>query len=111
MPIHLMHVDGNKAGLVESFETDRVRIGRQADNDVKFDPQKDLAVSGYHAEIYRDGNIFVVNDLKSRNGTFVNGHKIDLPTRLNEGDVLQFSNRGAQAFLLNERPVNWHCCL
>ena len=94
MPILLKYIEGSKAGQVDSFDQDNVRIGRQSDNDVQFDPRQDASVSGYHAEIYRDGEAFFIKDLQSRNGTFVNSHKIDQPVLLKEGDVLQFSGRG-----------------
>src|SRR5215510_9132640 len=94
MPILLRYIEGSKAGQVDSFDQDNVRIGRQSDNDVQFDPRQDVSVSGYHAEIYRDGEAVFIKDLQSRNGTFVNSHKIDQPVLLNEGDVVQFSGRG-----------------
>ena len=94
MPILLRYTEGSKAGQVDSFDQDNVRIGRQSDNDVQFDPRQDVSVSGYHAEIYRDGEAFFIKDLQSRNGTFVNSHKIDQPVLLKEGDVVQISGRG-----------------
>jgi DNA-binding response OmpR family regulator len=46
------------------------RIGRAADNDIVLD---DPRVSRLHAEVMRHGHRFVVEDARSRNGTFVNG--------------------------------------
>ena len=45
-------------------------------------------VSKRHAEIRRDGGFFLVEDLKSRNRTLVNGGPIKGPTRLQDGDHL-----------------------
>ncbi len=104
MPIFLNHIEGGKTGQVESFDQEQIRIGRQADNDLRFDPQRDASVSGYHAEIYRDGETFFVKDLQSRNGTFVNSRKIDQPVRLNEGDILQFSARGPKLIFSTRDP-------
>ncbi len=39
-----------------------------------------------HAEVYGDGGSFVVRDLGSKNGTFVNGARIDGPRPLEPGD-------------------------
>src|SRR6266568_5672160 len=104
MPIFLKHIEGSKADQLESFDKDQVRIGRQSDNDIKFDPQKDISVSGYHAEIYRDGETFFIKDLQSRNGTFVNSRKIEQPVPLKEGDTIQFSARGPKAVFSTRDP-------
>lgn len=50
------------------------RIGRERDNDIAIphDPQ----VSRYHAEIRREGGVYVLYDLNSTNGTFVNNRQI-----------------------------------
>jgi len=45
-------------------------IGRLEDNDVTIE---NLAVSGHHAKIDSVGDGFLLTDLKSRNGSFVNG--------------------------------------
>jgi predicted component of type VI protein secretion system len=61
-----------------------VTIGRQPDNTVSVD---NPAVSGRHARIARDGDGFVVEDLESRNGTFVNGERVTRQV-LRHGDVV-----------------------
>ncbi|HEX8951501.1 MAG TPA: FHA domain-containing protein [Polyangia bacterium] len=38
------------------------------------------------------GGAFVVTDLGSTNGTFVNNQRIAQPTRLGDGDLLRFGN-------------------
>jgi ABC-type multidrug transport system ATPase subunit len=62
-----------------------VRIGRDEDNDVTV---HDLLVSRHHAELraQRDGGYELV-DLGSRNGTFVNGRRVER-ARLQDLDVL-----------------------
>jgi len=47
----MKHVEGSRSGQTDAFDQDRIRIGRQSDNDLKFDPQQDISVSGYHAEV------------------------------------------------------------
>ena len=105
MPFQLQHIEGSKAGALDTFDQDRIRIGRQPENDLAFDPQKDASVSGYHAEIYRDGDAVFIQDLQSRNGTFVNGRKIDQPVLLKDGDILQFSARGPKVSFLTGDAV------
>ena len=51
----------------------------------------DSTVSGLHARIQRAGDrseLFVIHDLGSTNGTFVNGRRIHGPTPLDDGCVL-----------------------
>lgn len=75
----------------ENFKVDEIElnkgtlnIGRHQDNDLCLD---DLAVSGHHAKIVTVFDSSYVEDLKSTNGTFVNGKPIKTHT-LHNGDVL-----------------------
>ena len=104
MPIFLTHIEGSKAGQLESFDQDQIRIGRQQDNDLSFDPKLDVSVSGYHAEIYRDGERYFIKDLQSRNGTLVNSRKIDKPVQLRDGDIIQLSARGPKLSFSTKDP-------
>lgn len=92
--IHLKHIEGSKQGQVESFDSERIRIGRHLDNDLQFDPEIAREVSGHHAEILCHKDAVTIKDLQSRNGTYVNGRRINQPTQLTDGDVIQFSSRG-----------------
>jgi predicted component of type VI protein secretion system len=64
--------------------THPVSIGRLPDNHIVID---NPAVSGRHARVFREGNHYVVEDLKSTNGTFVNDKPIARHTLL-DGDVM-----------------------
>ena len=59
-------------------------IGRLPDNSVMID---NPAVSSHHACVFRDGDQFVVEDLQSTNGTFVNGTRVSRHA-LQQGDVV-----------------------
>lgn len=61
-----------------------VSIGRLPDNNIVID---NPAVSGRHARVYREGTHYVLEDLKSTNGTFVNDKPIARHTLL-EGDAI-----------------------
>ncbi|MEX2031648.1 MAG: FHA domain-containing protein, partial [Dehalococcoidia bacterium] len=50
----------------------------------------DQFVSTVHARLFRRGDDLFVEDLNSRNGTFVNGKQVQTPTRLKRGDRVQF---------------------
>lgn len=62
-----------------------VTIGRLPDNTVIID---NPAVSSHHACVFRDGDHFIVEDLQSTNGTFVNEKPVTRHT-LQNGDVVQ----------------------
>ncbi|MCX7832546.1 MAG: FHA domain-containing protein [Actinobacteria bacterium] len=64
------------------------RIGRMEANNLVLDDQ---AVSRFHAEIYDDGKSYLIRDLESTNGTFVNGKLIRV-RKLNPGDVITVGN-------------------
>ena len=79
-------VDGPRAGKDFPFEGPIV-LGRSADVDVRLE---DATVSRRHAQLRREGAGWIVADLKTHNGTFVNGRRIAQPTPLREGDRVQF---------------------
>ncbi len=72
--------------VLEEFMFDKtpVTIGRRYDNDVVID---NMAVSGHHAAIEEENpNFYVLVDLESLNGTFLNETKISRE-RIFDGDV------------------------
>lgn len=56
-----------------NIEKDIVKIGKHPDNDIKIDDPK---VSRFHAEIRKKNDEYMLIDLNSTNGTFLNGNKI-----------------------------------
>lgn len=65
-------------------------IGRWTDNDIVL---PDRRVSRTHARIERRGNEFVLIDLNSTNGTFVNGKRLVEEHFLQNGDMIQIAPR------------------
>lgn len=66
-------------------------IGRAEDSAVYVDSSK---VSRRHARILVTGNRAVLEDLGSKNGTYVRGRRIDAPTPLNDGDEIRVGSAG-----------------
>lgn len=64
-----------------------IKIGRDNSNDVVID--NDKRVSRQHCQITLQGTDFIIEDLKSKNGTFVNGWKIMSKTKLKPDDVVK----------------------
>ncbi|MCH7780171.1 MAG: SpoIIE family protein phosphatase, partial [Acidobacteria bacterium] len=62
------------------LESTKVRIGRSENNEICL--AGDAAVSRFHAEITVVGERYFLDDLGSRNGTFVNGSPVDRRTPL-----------------------------
>ena len=46
-------------------------------------------VSRVHAMIYEKDSLYHIRDLKSQNGTFVNGEEIKSDTMLHDGDIIK----------------------
>jgi 3-deoxy-7-phosphoheptulonate synthase len=61
---------------------------------------EDTGISRQHATVSREGDEFVVRDLGSANGTYVNNRKLEGPHALREGDTLRFGGRTALRFHL-----------
>jgi S1-C subfamily serine protease len=87
-------LSGARVGQVESFRKAYIGLGRHPLSDVRFDAERDLDVSARHAGIVRHGETFVVRDLGSTNGTFVNGARITGEVMLADGDVITFGQTG-----------------
>ena len=78
---------GPAAGQRIALGPEPFLIGRTEEGDgaLAGDPE----ISRSHAEIREEDGDWVVEDLDSTNGTFVNGRKIDSPTRIKPGDTLR----------------------
>ena len=75
---------GSCEGQSFDLEEDVIFIGRAPDNGIQI---KDRSVSRVHLQLIRKGSEYFVRDLKSKNGTFVNGEKLspDAEIRIYEG--------------------------
>ncbi len=71
-----------------------VTVGRFADMDLQLDPAAELEVSRRHAVFELKDGVWMVSDLGSRNGTFLNGSRIAAYARLRSGDQVQFGAGG-----------------
>ena len=77
-----------------------ITIGREAYNDVVLiDPE----ASRRHCQISFQAGRYVVEDLGSTNGTFVNGRQIVTATTLNRGDMIEV---GEMARILFQGPAS-----
>ena len=83
--IHPKQADSNKAIGLESAK--EVYIGRSRDNNIVLHNKR---TSSEHCKIYRENGLFKIRDLRSTNGTYVNGKRIYEKTLVN-GDRINIS--------------------
>lgn len=88
----LRFTSGEQAGRDVPLAGARVTLGRRPDNTVAF---VDVKVSGVHLEVAREGDGFVLRDLGSTNGTFLDGQKVTTEVALSHGDKVRL---GANEF-------------
>ena len=71
------HVGGSRRGQRQELAADhRIRFGRHPDCEVSFDPHRDIDASSRHAELRKLDAGWVLVDLGSSNGTYVEGHRV-----------------------------------
>ncbi len=76
---------GPRPGQIFDLNKPVIIIGRESDNDIVLeDPQ----VSRHHARLSEQAGGYVVEDLGSTNGTFLNGRRITSATPISPGDTL-----------------------
>lgn len=78
---------GAGAGKVLPLEKSEMHVGRDVTNDLVISDEK---VSRRHARLYSEGDQFVVEDLGSTNGTFINGARLSGPHLLRVGEQITF---------------------
>jgi len=78
---------------------ERIFIGRDPSSDIVI---RDEMVSKEHAAIYFKNGEFIIDDLNSKNGTFLNGELIER-AKLRDGDVIKVGSREFLFKLLEEK--------
>lgn len=90
-------------GPASRFAVQRLpfRIGRSSDVELQLDSQQ---VSKAHAEIVLVDDVYRIQDLGSRNGTFLNGRRVDGPLDLNHGDVVHLAGHDLRFLVPTGQP-------
>ena len=73
MPVLMLKFKDISLGKFQVEKEKSLTIGRLADNDICIE---NLAVSGHHAKVEAVGEGYLLTDLQSKNGTFVNGKPV-----------------------------------
>ena len=84
-----------RAGKEYTFSKDVVAFGRDANEcDIAFDSTQHPMVSRKHAEVRCHNGVWLIVDLGSSYGTYLNGQRLAQPTPITVGSGLQFGVDG-----------------
>lgn len=85
-PRHIVVVQGSTEGSrMDLDETEEIVLGRSPRCTFILD---DDFASSQHARLFRRGDDWFIEDLDSRNGTQVGGHRIDQPEKVSAGSEI-----------------------
>lgn len=109
MRVVIDHIAGTRRGQRQELdapaEGSRVRFGRHPECEVAFDPNRDRDASSRHAELRGSASGWVLVDLGSSNGTYVNNRRVtEAPVAANEPLHLEFGSGGPRVRLFVGEP-------
>jgi len=81
---------GPNPGTVYALDSDQISIGRDSSNEI---PVNDAEVSRRHSRLTFQGGKYVLDDMGSTNGTFVNGQRLTGPRVLKSGEVISLGEQ------------------
>lgn len=79
-------VKGEVPGKLIDLSEDKLVIGRHPTSNIILDNH---AVSRRHARISRSNGLYFIEDLRSRNGTWLNGERLQIKTPLRDDDEIK----------------------
>jgi pSer/pThr/pTyr-binding forkhead associated (FHA) protein len=90
--------------VIRQINSDKgeITIGRDPETDIQID---NISVSRVHAKILKGPNRYILHDLSSTNGTFVNGKKIKKRS-LKEDDVITIGKHTLLIDINNSQKQN-----
>ncbi len=94
----LLRMDGVQAGQIVGLEQWPFTVGRHPSNSLRVDED---SISRFHARIVRIGDEYTVEDLGSRNGTFIGGKRVTR-AKLDHDSWLQFGPRVSFRFSMTD---------
>ncbi|MHC4321327.1 MAG: trypsin-like peptidase domain-containing protein [Planctomycetota bacterium] len=91
-----IHLSGSKRGKTEFFTDSKISVGTDPSCNLKFDQSLDKSTSSFHAEINLQECDYVLKDLDSAKGTFVNNRQIE-EVVIHDGDLIEYGDNGPRA--------------
>ncbi len=67
---------------------------------------RDFLVSRPHCKLTREGSSILLEDMKSRNGTYVNGNMIQGKALVKSGDEIRIGNSKIRIEIMNQEEIN-----
>lgn len=92
---YLKLTDATTHAITEA-RTTPVQIGRDPDATIVVRGDAAKVVSTRHAEIRFEGGAWLLTDLGSRNGTYLDGRRVASPTPLKPGDLIRLGESGPE---------------
>ncbi|MCL2616206.1 MAG: FHA domain-containing protein [Defluviitaleaceae bacterium] len=96
LPAVLHLLDGGQSTLKIILDKSPFALGRNREQvDYAFESEEDRRIGRVHATIIREGSHYYIIDQQSRNGTFIDGEKLepDKPTPLEDGALIRIGRR------------------
>ncbi len=94
---------GPNPGKAFTLSKNEIIIGRDINADVVLNTAE---VSRRHARLHLDGGNYVVEDLGSTNGTFINGQRLVIPTVLRTGDIIMLGEAATLVYEASQYDPN-----
>ena len=90
-----VHLSGSKRGKTESFTDSKIDVGTDSSCKLRFNPLIDKNTSPLHAEIKLRECDYILKDLDSSKGTFVN-NRLEKEVVIHDGDLIEFGDNGTR---------------
>ena len=97
---YLIVLSGQNVGEMYKLSGEQVTMGRGGSADIRL---VDEGISRFHARIRAEGGHMVVEDLESRNGTFLNGERVTAARKLEDGDKIQVGRTTVLKFSFHDQ--------
>ncbi|HUS63398.1 MAG TPA: GGDEF domain-containing protein [Kofleriaceae bacterium] len=97
---YLIVLSGQNVGEMYKLSGEHVTMGRGGSADIRL---VDEGISRFHARIRAEGGHMVVEDLESRNGTFLNGERVTAARKLEDGDKIQVGRTTVLKFSFHDQ--------
>lgn len=88
-PAALLMVGGDLNGTLFDLTVPEVSVGRSADNTIALDFQ---GISRYHFKLVASATGYILVDSGSKNGTYLNNKKTEVPTELKKADIIKIGS-------------------
>jgi diguanylate cyclase (GGDEF)-like protein len=96
---YLVVLVGTNVGEMYKISGEDIVLGRGGDTDIRL---VDEGISRFHCRIRAEGELLVVEDMHSRNGTFLNGNRIEQGV-LEDGDKIQLGRTTVLKFSFQDQ--------